>query len=136
MNNEKIGMRIKKIRKELKLNQKEFGEKIYIKGASVGHIEIGKNNPSLQTLKLIEKIFNVNPEYLQTGKGEIFTTEKELIKKIENTEKTESKLIVPLIKNLSKLSDAEILAVEKMLNQLLDAYENYRPHDNNNDEKL
>jgi len=74
-----IGQRIKQLRKMLGLSQKEFAEKI---GKS--RIGAGRRTPDESTLKLIAKEFNVNEEWLKTGKGEMFiegaTIEEEGIK--------------------------------------------------------
>ena len=61
--------RIKRIRKEAKLSQEEFGNKLGITKASISRIESGINNPSDQTIMLICREFNVNEEWLHTGKG-------------------------------------------------------------------
>ena len=59
--------RIKKIRIALNLSQEEFGARLSIGKASVSKIELGKNQPSDQTVKLICTEFNVNAEYLKDG---------------------------------------------------------------------
>ena len=64
--------RIKLLRKELNLSQELFGKKIGITKSSVSLLESGKNSPSEQTVKLICREFNVNKEWLETGKGEMF----------------------------------------------------------------
>lgn len=61
--------RIKRIRKEAKLSQEEFGNKLGITKASISRIESGINNPSDQTIMLICREFNVNEEWIRTGKG-------------------------------------------------------------------
>ena len=64
--------RIKEIRKELGLSQPEFGELIGIKAPQVSLIESGKHDLSEKTkLRIIEK-YHVNPEWLDTGEGEMF----------------------------------------------------------------
>ena len=64
--------RIKKIRKELDLTQQEFADKIGIKRNSVAKYETGENAPSAASISLICREFNVNEEWLRTGKGEMF----------------------------------------------------------------
>lgn len=61
--------RIKKIRLESGLSQEAFGKRIKIRRSSVSKIETGENSPSDQTISLICKEFNVNEEWLRTGKG-------------------------------------------------------------------
>lgn len=64
--------RIKKIRKELDLTQQEFADKLGIKRNTVASYETGKSNLSDGAVSLICREFNVNEEWLRTGKGEMF----------------------------------------------------------------
>lgn len=64
--------RIKKIRKELDLTQKEFGERIGIKGNTIAQYENGRNEPIDAVISLICREFNVNENWLRTGEGEMF----------------------------------------------------------------
>lgn len=61
--------RIKELRLDLGLSQEAFGKRIKIQRSSVSKIETGENSPSDQTISLICKEFNVNEEWLRTGKG-------------------------------------------------------------------
>ena len=61
--------RIKLIRKNKGLSQKEFGKRLSVTKASISRIESGINNPSDQTIKLICSEFNVNEDWLRTGAG-------------------------------------------------------------------
>ncbi|MCI9227089.1 MAG: helix-turn-helix transcriptional regulator [Dorea sp.] len=61
--------RIKLIRKEAKLSQEDFGNRLSITKASISRLESGINNPSDQTISLICKEFNVNEDWLRTGAG-------------------------------------------------------------------
>lgn len=63
--------RIKKLRKTLELTQQEFAERIGMKRNSIALIESGRNT-SEQTIFAICREFNVNEEWLRTGKGEMF----------------------------------------------------------------
>lgn len=64
--------RIKEVRKSNDLTMEQFGRRIGITKSSVSLLESGKNSPSEQTLKLICKEFNVNMEWLQIGRGEMY----------------------------------------------------------------
>lgn len=61
--------RIKLIRKDSGLNQKDFGSRISITKSSVSLLESGRNNPSDQTVQLICREFNISEEWLRTGIG-------------------------------------------------------------------
>ena len=76
--------RIKKIRKDLGLNQKDFGEKIKIVRSSVAKIETGENNPSEQTIDLICRVFNVNEKWLRTGEGSVYKEKLSIAEYLEN----------------------------------------------------
>lgn len=69
---ETIGTRIKEIRKGAGLTLEKFGAKIGITAASLSTIENGKSNPSVQTVLMICREFNVNEDWLRDGKGEPF----------------------------------------------------------------
>lgn len=64
--------RIKYLRKELNLTQQEFADKIGSKRNTVAKYEIGANSPSAAIITSICREFNVNKEWLLTGKGETF----------------------------------------------------------------
>lgn len=64
-----IGERIKLLRKELKMSQSEFGQRIGLKQAAVGLYENGHRSVSDQSITLISQAFNVRTEWLRTGEG-------------------------------------------------------------------
>lgn len=64
--------RIKKLRKHLDLTQKEFGERIGIKGNTIANYELGRNAPIDAVVSLICREFDVNEEWLRNGTGEMF----------------------------------------------------------------
>lgn len=64
--------RLKKLRKTLDLTQQEFADKLKVPRNTIGGYEVGKSNPSDAAVNNICNIFNVNEEWLRTGKGEMF----------------------------------------------------------------
>lgn len=70
-----IGERIRQFRKgTLNLTMEKFGERIGITTASLSNIEIGKTNPSSQTIRSICREFGVNELWLRYGEegGEMY----------------------------------------------------------------
>lgn len=63
--------RIKRIRKEEKLTQKEFADKIGMSRVGLQKLESGENSPREQTLRVICSEFHVNRRWLETGEGEM-----------------------------------------------------------------
>lgn len=64
--------RIKQLRKTLGLTQQEFAERIGVKRNTIAQYETGRNEPIGSVLNLICKEYNVNPDWLRNGSGEMF----------------------------------------------------------------
>lgn len=67
--------RIRKIRKDAKLTQSEFGKRIGMAAGTVTNLETGANKPSAGRLYLIAEKFNVNPDWLINGRGEQYRSQ-------------------------------------------------------------
>lgn len=72
MNENEIGQRIHALRKELKLTMKEFGNKLDVTDALISMMESGKKAVSKRTRLSILRTFNVNPNWLDNGEGDMF----------------------------------------------------------------
>lgn len=68
--------RLKKIRKELKLTQAEFGAKLGLSHASISMIENGSNALTERMALSISNTFNVNMEWLLYGTGSMFLSKE------------------------------------------------------------
>ena len=66
-----INARIETLRKELRLNQAAFGERIGLGGGAIGKMERG-GTVTDQNIKLICEKFRVRREWLVDGEGEMF----------------------------------------------------------------
>ena len=64
--------RFKSLRKSLKISQEEMGKKLGVGKSAISRMEAGDYKITPATQKLIEKEFNVNPTWFQTGEGEMF----------------------------------------------------------------
>ena len=67
-----LGERIKKARKALDLTQQKFADQIGTTQNALTGYETGRRNPSSSVINNICKTFDVNEEWLRTGKGELF----------------------------------------------------------------
>lgn len=65
--------KFKKVRTFLRLNQKDFAEKLGIKQAYYSAIEIGKRDASASVINALFNL-NVSPEWFYNGKGEMFNS--------------------------------------------------------------
>lgn len=71
-----IGARVRELRKYKKLNQTEFGAIIGLSQRAIATIETGEKITE-RNFNAICKELSVNPEWLRTGKGEMFVDARE-----------------------------------------------------------
>lgn len=64
--------RLKKLRKELNMNQKVFAKSIGLGQSTWAMIEVGKRELTERHIKTICAIHDVNEDWLRTGTGEMF----------------------------------------------------------------
>ena len=64
--------RLKLLRKELNLSQKEFSSRIEMSQGGYSDIENNRANLTDKNIKLISREFNVDVEWLKTGQNEMF----------------------------------------------------------------
>ena len=103
---------IKKIRKELKLNQSEFAEKINVSRSLIGGLEKEYTALTDRVKEDIIRVYGVNPAYLETGEGEMFLQEpkqkegiKRLIPKLESLTAEQLESIEKLIEAFGKVGE-------------------------------
>lgn len=72
MENTNYTGRLRAIRLTLGLNQKEFGERMGMALTTWASIEQGRNSLNERARLLLEKIYFVNPGFLDTGEGPMF----------------------------------------------------------------
>ncbi|RKI22049.1 XRE family transcriptional regulator [bacterium D16-36] len=64
--------RVRELRKSLNLTLEKFGSKLGVGKNAISRIETGKSNLTEQMFKSICREFNVNPEWLRNGTGDMF----------------------------------------------------------------
>ena len=67
--------RVKLIRKELKLTQEQLAQRLGIGKAALSMIETGKSGLSTRNKNILVQDLNVNPDWLETGQGNMFNAE-------------------------------------------------------------
>lgn len=70
MNN--IGERLKAVRKELSLNQTEFGQRVGLSQTTIGQYENETRPMTDRFISQLESEFGVNKTYLLSGEGDMF----------------------------------------------------------------
>ncbi len=119
--------RIKQLRKALNLTQQEFADKIMVKRNTVATYEMGRSEPSDSAFSLICREFNVNPDWLRTGEGEMFvqlTDQQKLMKYTAMILKGEDSVVVAAIQALivtyEQLDPASKATLEKIALQYIE----------------
>ena len=115
-----MNKRMQKIRKDLRMSQEAFGERIGVTKSSISMLESGKNNPSEQTIKLICKEFGIDYLWLKTGEGDMkepITIEDDmaLVRKVMAGE---NELARNLFLALAKMPTEDWRKVEEILDTL------------------
>lgn len=119
--------RIRLLRKELGLNQSDFGNKIGVKQGTVAGYESGARTPLDAVVSSICREFDVNEEWLRTGEGEMFeqmTEQQKLLKYTGMLLKDKDSAIVNAIQSFivtyEQLDDASKATLEKIAQQFVD----------------
>lgn len=101
-----IGERIKHIRKELKLNQSNFGKSVGVSAPLIVALEKGQRIPTERTKNDIIRVYNVNPEYLESGTEPMFLQEPRQREEIKRLLPKLESLTVEQLESVENLIDA------------------------------
>jgi len=119
--------RIRLLRKELGLNQSDFGNKIGVKQGTVAGYESGARTPLDAVVSSICREFDVNEEWLRTGEGEMFeqmTEQQKLLKYTGMLLKDKDSAVVNAIQSFivtyEQLDDTSKATLEKIAQQFID----------------
>jgi transcriptional regulator with XRE-family HTH domain len=77
--------RLKAVRHTLNVSQKVFAKNIFVSTSHFACLESGHRKIKDSVLESISKVYNVNGEWLKTGKGEMFDAEPPDVKLEELT---------------------------------------------------
>lgn len=88
--------RVKLIRKKLGLTQELLAQRLGIGKAALSMIETGKAGLSSRNRNILVQELNVNPEWLETGQGEIFNAEPDLTAYLRRSDNSVPLQSVPL----------------------------------------
>ena len=93
---ETIGQRLRLMRKELNMTQEQLAQHLGIGKAALSMIETGKAGLSTRNKNIFIQDFNVNPEWLESGKGKMFNAEPDFTPYTHRTDKSLPLQSVPL----------------------------------------
>jgi transcriptional regulator with XRE-family HTH domain len=105
-----IRLRLKDVRKELGITQREFGESAGIDRRYVAKVECGSQNPSFKFIRSVSIRHKISLDWLLYGVGE---------KLIITDENSYGKELIAFKKLLDKGSPEDIEVIIKMINKIL-----------------
>lgn len=91
-----VNERFREIRKSLGMTQDQLSQRLGIGKAALSMIETGKAGLSSRNLNILVQEFNVNAEWVETGKGQMFTAEPNLNRFMLRTDSSIPLQSVPL----------------------------------------
>lgn len=121
-----IGERIRIVRKDMKLTQEEFGNKIGMSRSMVVNLEMEKlknEDQVRRSCRTIATICNVNEEWLLNGEGEMYapvSKEKELADMAYSIMHEEDDFRKKLVETMLKLDEKQLEFLRDMANSLAD----------------
>ena len=74
--------RIKEVRARLNLTQKAFGDKLGLSRDIIANIECNRVKPQRMFLQHLCATFSVNPNWLETGEGNVFIDDSKTLAEI------------------------------------------------------
>lgn len=117
-----INERVKFLRKELKLTQKDFGNKIAVAQSYLTNIENGVRPVTDKIIKLICLEFNVNEVWLRTGEGEMLQKldpDEELAELMGKISGSDNQFIKDTIISLAKLDEKDLDFIKQLMDRLI-----------------
>ena len=124
--------RIKVLRELNGLTQTEFGEKIGVKQGTIAGYESGNRTPINAVIDAICREFNVNKEWLLTGKGKMFCAKEKsedisiFLEKVLQDE--DVSLRKRLIFSLAQLDESDWEILEKIAFKITNAHFKEKPN--------
>ncbi|MBR2866898.1 MAG: helix-turn-helix domain-containing protein [Alistipes sp.] len=91
-----MGGRVRAMRKQLDLTQEQLAQQLGIGKAALSMIETGKAGLSTRNKNILVQDLNVNPEWIDTGKGRMFNAEPNCTPYLHRTDKSLPLQSVPL----------------------------------------
>lgn len=113
--------RIRALRKQLGLNQTEFGAKIGVKQTTIAGYERGSSTPLDAVVSAICREFGVSEAWLRTGEGTMFvpqTPDAQIAAYVARTLKGNNEFKKAVLALLLSRSDEELAVIERAYRDL------------------
>lgn len=113
--------RIRALRKQLGLNQTEFGAKIGVKQTTIAGYERGSSTPLDAVVSAICREFGVSESWLRTGEGVMFVArspDEEIAAYVAKTLRGDNDFKKAVLSLLLSRTDEELAVIERAYHEL------------------
>lgn len=114
-----INERFRKVRRDLNLNQKEFGDKLDMAQTYVSGVEKGARDVTEKIIKSVCYEYGVNYRWLKYGEGNMYTeVDVSLMAAVDRMMSTENEGAKRLFKAYAQLDESEWDALNTLIDRL------------------
>lgn len=113
---------IKELRNRLGLTQQKFADRLGLKRQTIAAYEIGNIEPSDSTILLMCKEFEINEEWLRTGKGKMEAPINEDDRYFHNVSKltrADDETIIRWVNAIAETNPTTLKEIEKFMKKIL-----------------
>lgn len=114
--------RIKTIRKESNLTQKQFADKLGLKQNTVATYEMGRIGISDTVVLSICREFNINENWLRTGEGEMHSSVNEderFAVNVGKIQRTDDETIMRWVNAIAETNPSALKEIEEFMKRIL-----------------
>jgi transcriptional regulator with XRE-family HTH domain len=115
--------RIKEIRKENKLSQSAFGEKLGVSRDAINNIENNRVEPKQLFVNYLCEIFKVNKDWLLTGEGDIYDVpieDERIVKALMQIQESGNEKLKSIVEKMVELDDKYIDIILNLVDTILE----------------
>lgn len=117
-----MNKRIKEVREYSELTQEEFGKRIGSARNTIANYETGNRTPSNAVITSICREFNVNEEWLRTGKGEMFLSvnkDERFAANVGKIQRTDDETIIRWVNAIAETNPSALKEIEEFMKRIL-----------------
>lgn len=125
--------RIRQLRQSLELKQNGFAEKLGVTGSTISKIESGERGVSNQLINSICREWNVDEQWLRTGKGNMFiklSRDEKVAELVAKSIKSDNDFLLNTFIALGNMSNDEIKVIENFVDEIVKAREENKKESN------
>lgn len=118
--------RIEELRKELGLTMEKFGDRLGVTRSAVSNLEKGNRNVTDQMFKSVCREFNVNPDWLRTGEGEMFQKfdeDERFAMNVGKLQRTDDETLIRWVNAIAETDPYILKEIESFMRKILDIEE-------------